>query len=109
MLFIWRGWGWLVPVGTVLLLVAVQAAVEGLGGSYTTDALWPGLAMSAAGVTNIVMGRRHNSRSARTLVDEETFERIQFKQRHDFFFIKMEWWGTLILLGGLSLLLAGPV
>ncbi len=105
-MLIWRGWGWLVAIGTFLLALLAQVVVEGLGGEYTESDYLPPTVVLIAGIGNFVLGRRLNGEPARVLVDENTGERVELKRRHDFFFLRMEWWGIAMVVAAAIWLIA---
>ena len=108
-MLIWRGWGWLVPIGTFLLALLTQLVVEGLGGEYTGSDYLPPAVVLIAGIGNFVLGQRLNGQPARSLVDEKTGERVELKPRHDFFFLRMEWWGIAMAVGAVIWLIVNQV
>lgn len=101
-MIIWRGWG--------VLTIAIVVLVGGLVTAISVNVLketgrFVGLAFTAGLVTaalvNWFVGRRLNSAPGRELVDPATGERVVLRRSHDLFFVPMEWWSVLLLIGAL--------
>ena len=85
-MLIWRGWGILVPLISVLaLLLAVP---------FSGEAAKYGLAFSqaVAAIAIWFVGKSLNGKPGRIMVDQETGETVELKSKHSFFFINMEYW-----------------
>lgn len=96
--FVFRGHGYLVIVFYFGSLVLTQLVVDLiLGKGFYTANLWPkyvGVGLGA--LLCWVVGRWLNSGVARRLVDPETGkEAVLPAPRHDFIFIKVEYWGLI--------------
>lgn len=62
------------------------------------------LAFLLSGWANWYLGNKWNNAPGRIVIDEASGERIELKPRHTFFWIKMQYWGTVLLsIGGLIL------
>ncbi len=111
-MLIWRGWGILVVLIGFGLLVATQALVDAVAGrgAYTREsALWAPIAIVAAGAIVLVIGRALNGRPPRELVDKQTGEQVVLRPDNSLFFIKMEYWGVLMLVGGVLAFVVGLI
>jgi len=98
MLFVWHGHGYLVPVFYVAALILTQLLVDHvLGDGFYTATAWPKyLAIGLGGLLCWAVGRSLNSGAARRLVDPETGQEVFLEPpRHDFIFIKVEYWGLI--------------
>jgi hypothetical protein len=109
---IWTGWGTVViGIGFLaLMLGALVSNVLGLG----RDAMpIVGFAfLVPAGVVTWYVGKRMNRNADRELVDPKTGQMVIVRNAHSLFFIRVEWWGPIMVVGGivLAMLLAirGP-
>jgi hypothetical protein len=45
------------------------------------------------------------SRPSRIVIDKATGQEMELKKRHDFFFIPMKWWGPILAVGGIAVIL----
>lgn len=101
---IWRGAGWMVPALSFLVLILLQLVVEATGGNYTESDFWPGFGIGIAGFVNYVAGKHFNREPERASMDEQMSEQMGPRKRHDFWFIRMEWWGVALAVGGVALI-----
>ena len=108
MILIWRGWGILtLPIIVVTWLViggglAVLARRMGLPQLEPVGAAIGCLAAAAA---IWWAGKRLNGRPPRELIDARTGERVLLHRRHEMFFVPMQYWAILPLLGIVVVLL----
>ena len=97
-MIIWSGLGFLV----VLIPLVISIFTIGyLGNSNLVFYL--GFVVSA--VLIWMIGRKMNNKPGREVVDKKTGEEIILKQNHSLFWIKMEYWGILIGILGIFLVL----
>lgn len=107
---IWQGWGILAVVLGFGGLVAAQALLNGLGGpgTYESDSsLWGGLGVVVGGIATAALGLRLNGKPPKVLLDEESGERVEVRSNHSLFWIKMEYWGAFLIVGGLAMVVGG--
>ena len=101
-MLIWRGWGILAVVLGFGALVAAQSIVDAVAGRGTyseNSGLFGGVALVIGGVATFFLGRWLNDpKRNRVLVD---------KPRNDLFWIPMEIWGGVLVVGGLVMFVVG--
>lgn len=109
-IFFWRGLGLLtVPIialtaaitGGVLgwLLVALTTGVDSKNDFVASIVfLIATISLIAGAAANWFIGRRLNGGEGRVLVDPKTGEEVVLRSRHDFFFVKMEYWSIPVVL-----------
>jgi hypothetical protein len=101
-LIIWRGWGILVPVVAFVVGFMPLAIAEAvLGHNRYSEITKPltFLSLLAAAGTIWVVGRALNSVPGRILIDPATNRQVILRRRHDLFFIPMQWWAVVLILG----------
>lgn len=101
-MIIWRGFGILVVVVTALMVALLQLGANALlgGNAYEQYTRWLfplGLLLAASILWPL--GRYLNGRGARVLVDRATGQEVTLRPNHSLFFIKMEYWALLLVLG----------
>ena len=105
-LLVWKGWGYLVVVITLGILIAVQFAVDRAFGDphfYTLHG-WPkgiGMLLSAAAI--YFAARHFKAQPARTLIDKATGREFVLRREHSFMFVPMEYWTFILAAIGLVL------
>jgi hypothetical protein len=99
-MIVWRGYGILVAVFAVVGLLIGRLVAEQIWGAPMSEASRHGSALfgmliAAGGVYGLhrVLERRE---PPRTLVDAATGQQVQFKSKHDFFFIPVKFWPFLL-------------
>jgi len=97
MFFVWRGFGWAVPViavaSFVLVLIMAQSA---LGDDYTGQKEWMSFLAVAVGAGLIAaLGYFLNYKKRKIFVDQET-GKIEKSDSHTLFFIPIEFWAVII-------------
>jgi hypothetical protein len=110
-MFVWRGWGVLVPLIIFLSsLTANGVSILAGGKGYWETHGWPlaGALVVAGGLIRAVDSYLFN-KPARTLVDEKTGERLLLVHKNDLFFIPMKWWGVISAAIGILILISGAV
>jgi hypothetical protein len=105
-MIVWRGWGFAVALIVLVACIVANLLANTLGGKgYFEAHAWPlASALIIAGpliwLTDILLSRG----PSRVLVDEKTGERVALAKKHDFFFIPMRWWGAVVAVIGIVLL-----
>jgi hypothetical protein len=121
LVFLWRGWGFLVPVIVVVVTFAFAVIVSLITGLFhmgqqITNVL-DALAVIVGGLASAVIlwfwGRRLNSDPGRVLIDPKTGEQLLFRPRvHTLFWIPMQWWSIpvaiLMLILGVAMMFPTP-
>ena len=100
-MFIWRGWGFLVPLIAFLCTLSGELIAKILGGEgYWETHSYP-LSMALLVAGGLIWGTDlylFRNPAGRVLRDEQTGERVLFVRKHDFFFLRMRWW-SLVCVG----------
>jgi hypothetical protein len=109
-MIIWRGWGILVPIIPVVLWLFVPQLFESI---MSPDAYTEyfrhisAFSILLGALTIWFLGRKLNCSEGRTLVNEETGEKVLLKPTHSFFFINLEYWAIPLILFFLFILFLG--
>jgi len=107
-MIIWSGLGFLVAIiliVTTLLASIITGTITG-NDSYFKDNSMPfviSLFISCAII--YFLGKWLNTRKTKTYIDKGTGKEIIFKNNHGFFFIRMEYWGIIIFILTIILLI----
>ena len=104
---IWSGLGFLVAVITFLLLLLAEYGTEALYGdeSYYQAHGWPKLlAFWLAGAVIWPLGAYLNRKQGKVMIEKATGREVLLKPDHTFFFIRMEYWGPILLALGVIFL-----
>ena len=107
MLIIWRGAG-----AAVILLAILAALVTNIVTSswfnqnnFLQDHAWAQtVALWLAGAGCWFLGRYLHSKPGRILVDKASGQEVTIKPNHSLFFIKLEYWGPILLVIGFFVL-----
>jgi hypothetical protein len=103
-MIIWSGLGFLVAVITFLLLLTAEYATESLfqDESYYQAHGWPKLlAFFLAAVVVWPLGKFLNRRQGKVVIEKETGKEVLVKPNHSLFFIRIEYWGPILLILGI--------
>jgi FtsH-binding integral membrane protein len=104
-MIIWSGWGVLVAIIVFVSSLIMEILVESIQGSssFYQQQNWPmTLALVISGVICWFLGKQLNKPSDRVLLDKETGEEVKLSgARHKLFFIKMEYWGLILIIIGI--------
>ncbi len=99
MFIVWRGYGILVPI--VAVVAFFLAVILGDTLTLPTDYLMLIAGLLAGGFL-WWFGRKVNDPSKDRLVrDEQSGEQLRLSSRHDFFWVKIEYWAVILVLFGL--------
>lgn len=104
---IWSGLGFLVAVVTFLLLLTAEYVTELLfrDESYYQAHGWPKLlAFLLAAAVIWPVGAYLNRKQGKVLIEKETGREVVIKPDHSFFFIRMEYWGPILIVLGIIFL-----
>jgi hypothetical protein len=99
-MIIWSGLGFLVAIITFGFSLIAELAARALfkDPTYYQTHKWPlAIALALAAVSVWFLGRYLHGRPAKTLIDPETKREVVLGRRHTLFFIKMEYWGPILL------------
>ena len=95
MFIIWKGYGFLVPFITAVIVAAVSMIFWYL--FPKSIFLGPCLGSFAAAAAIWLVGKKFNSPTKnKILVDQQTGKEFLFKPDHSLFFIKMQYWAFVV-------------
>jgi len=98
-MLVWKGWGFLVfliPLFCSLLIQFILDSNFGDGFYKSTSWTMP-LVFIFSAVPTCILGYKLNNKAGRIVVDIETNERIELKEKHSFFWIPMQYWAVIII------------
>ena len=107
MIVIWRGAGAIVFLFGILAALVTNIATSlwfDQPNYFQTHAWAQAAALWLAAIACWLLGRYLHSRPGRMLIDKATGEEIIQRPRHDLFFIKLEYWGPILLVIGFFVL-----
>ena len=98
-MIIWSGLGFLVLFiifANSLLANTINKAITGNDNSYQENTIPITISLLFSSIVIYFLGKWLNTRKAKTYIDKETGKEIIQKGDHSFFFIRMEYWGIII-------------
>ena len=104
---IWSRLGFLVAVFVFGCSLVANLLTNQLTGSedFWNEHKWPfGISLLVSGLLSWAVGSWIANSEAKTLVDKETGEETVVTPNHTLFFIKMHWWGPILLVTGVVLI-----
>ena len=103
-MIIWTGMGFLVAVFVFGCSFAANLITNALiGEPFYDENQWPfGVSLIIAAALCWFIGRSLANRRTRSLVDKDTGEEVIVRPNHSLFFIKMHWWGPILLVVGVT-------
>lgn len=105
MLFIWRGYGFLVPIITIVVGALVTVLFHLIFKNNQPWGLSVGSFVSAAIIW--FWGKKLNDPAKnRVMIDKATGQELILKPNHSLFFIKMQYWAFLVAALGVITLIA---
>lgn len=102
-MLIWRGYGFVVPIITILVCLIVQLSFDAVffKGYYSLNK-WPVLlALFIAAISIWFVGKRLNQNSERILLDPKTGEEVKLVSTHSLFWIRVEYWAPILIVIGI--------
>lgn len=99
-MIIWSGFGFLVVViviASTFLAQIITRAITGNDQFFDQSSIPFDIAMFFSSAVIYFLGKWLNTRKAKTYIDKETGKEIILKRNHSLFFIKMEYWGIIII------------
>ena len=105
MIFIWRGYGFLVPLITILIVGVTSVVFSAIFKDTPPYGVAIGFLGAAAALW--FAGNSFNSPAKdRVMVDKATGQEFIMKPSHSFFFIKMQYWAYIVGAIGVFFLVA---
>ena len=102
---IWRGIGWLGILIVFLVSLFGELLTEDIifkDENYYQQHAWPfSLSLTFSAAIVWYLGKKVFPPTERKLIDQKTGQEVIFKDSHDFFFIRMEYWGIILIAGGI--------
>ncbi|SJL84284.1 hypothetical protein [Vibrio palustris] len=107
-MIIWRGWGILVVLITMVMYMAVIFLGESIfHQGYAIHAqYYHAVATLLSAIAVWFTGRKLNGGQGRELLDEKTGQKVIMKSSHSLFFIKFEYWAIPLAILGLLFMIA---
>ena len=98
-MIIWQGLGFLVAIVPVAVLVFVQLGIDAVAGTgyYTAHNWVQVMAVLISALIVGVTGYFLNRQPGKILIDPQTNQKVELKQRHTLFWIRMEYWAIVML------------
>ena len=109
-MIIWSGLGFLVVVIVFVSSLLAEVLTETITGNdnlYQQNPIPLIVSLLFSSILIYFLGKWLNTRKAKTYIDKETGEEILLKNNHGLFFIQMEYWGIIIFLIAIVLLIKG--
>jgi hypothetical protein len=105
MFIIWRGYGFLVPIITLVVTAVVHLIVTAIFAPVQPWGICMGLLTSAVALW--FAGMKFNSPSKnRVMIDKATGQEFLLTQSHSLFFIKMQYWSFIVGTIGIIVLIS---
>jgi hypothetical protein len=105
---IWSGKGYLVAVFTFGFSLVANLITNYLtgNGAYWDAHKWPlAISLFFSSAVCWLLGVDLDRREARVLLDPITGEQVVLKQSNTLFFIPMRWWGPILAIGSVAVLI----
>ncbi len=90
-MIVWQGFGFLVALIPIIFIGGINAIDASDTMTYGFE-----VALLLSAVTIWLLGRKLNSKQGKILIDPETNEPVEIKNKHTLFWIPMEWFAVLI-------------
>ena len=107
-MIIWKGLGFLVAVITFLVSLGAQLITETMTNDenyYQENSIPLAISILLSGIINGFLGKWINNTKPKILIDKETGEEVILKNNHSFFFIPMEYWSIILVIGSVLILI----
>jgi hypothetical protein len=103
-MIIWSGFGILVFVFAFGCSLVMNLLMNPLfGDEYFETHAWPlSLALVVAGALSWIVGNALNGRRSKMLIEKETGREIVLRPNHTLFFVKMQYWGPILIVLALA-------
>ncbi len=101
-MIIWRGYGFLVFIVTIVCVLVFGTIFNKAG---VNDDYGAGLGLIVAGIIIWFLGKKFNNpEKSKVFIDKESGREVTLGPGHSLFFIKMEYWGIILPLLGVVVL-----
>lgn len=103
-MIIWSGFGFLAAIIPFLFLLSAQLIAEAVTSNpniYQENMIPRALALLIAGPIVYLLGKWLNNRKLKTYIDKETGKELTTKGRHSLFFIPIQYWGIIFIIGAI--------
>lgn len=111
-MLIWTGAGFLVPLCAFALSFATNYLTQFITGSdiYWDQHKWPlGVSLLVSAILFWHIGKQVDSLPAKILVDKETGKEVVLKDNHSFFFVKIRYWGPILAVAAIVIIITDKV
>src|SRR3990167_2444323 len=100
-MIIWQGYGMLVVVVTAVIVIVNELFWKWL--PINLPPIYTGaFGLFLAGAANFIMGKKLHASDRKILMDKETGQDVVIEKKHTIFFIKIEYWGLLLMIFGVA-------
>jgi hypothetical protein len=104
-MIIWQGFGFLGAIIPILFYVAVGLLMQAiLGKDYLAHHSWPGALGTLLGAVAVWFLALMMDKPGRVLLDPQTGEKVELKQRHTLFFIPLKYLAIIFAVVALGML-----
>ena len=107
-MIVWSGRGILIPLVFVVSIMVI-ATIFGNSDTPLATAWLAGPAFILTGAFSFYFGKKWNEVEGQVFVDKKSGQEIELKQNHSFFWIKMQYWGYILPILGLILIISSFV
>jgi len=98
-MIVWQGFGFLAALIPLVCGMALQAII---GDSPINT----GIGYILGAIPVWYLGKKWNAKPGRTLTDNQSGEQIEVKNKHSFFWIKMEYWAGVAAVIGIIMIVS---
>ena len=98
-MFVWSGWGWVVPAFAFGVALGTELAVESITGQDRFYQEHPWLVVAAMALAGSLVGLVAlylHQKPARVVVDKQTGEELTLRPSHTFLFVPLRYWAALL-------------
>jgi len=104
-MIVWRGYGFLVAILTVVGYLIGRIGAEKIWGSPLPETYRPGAELAGMFIAAALAYALHAAIRAnevpRTFIDKATGQEIEFKAKHDLFFVPVKFWPYILCVLGI--------
>lgn len=101
-MIIWKGYGFLVFIVTLICIILFGTIFNKAG---VNDDYGAGVGLIVAGIISWVLGKKFNNpEKSQVFIEKGTGREVIHRPGHSLFFIKMEYWGIILPILGMVVL-----